>query len=440
MDGLLIGQHIGLGLGHRENLDLQVPLDRGVGVGESGFQLGLDGQLLGRHPIGELRGLLEVLLEVPDGSSVLSLVFTGNCRRGDDATALGRGHQILGPLLDRRLPFGARHRLLAAQRVGILAALRGEQHIDHGPDEHERRGEDVDADAGDMGRGVVAHQLDPEPPDGVARDIQGEQSAVTEPEPAVRPDQHDEHQQVPQQFVEEGGVDDGRHLPGRHTVEGVHVDHSGPVPAVEDLHAPRHGGLPAVQLLVEIVAQPADRLRQHDPGGDGVTEGGQGNTLAAARDPRTDTAECDGAPDAQAALPYPQGGSHPGAAGPEVRLPVGHQVVDTPTDQAERDRPECDVVDDSALAAAGGPAAVTDDQCGDDAGDDAQRIGPDRERAEIPDALSRTREVGKHGCGHVAGTFSRTPTASSPVRLRTAATPSSVNADTRAEPTMTPSA
>ena len=366
-------------------------------------------------------------------------MFAGQRRRRHQAGALGRAHQVLGPLLEHRLLVGL-DRLPTPQRRRVLPALGRQQHVDHRADEHERRGEHVDPDAGDVGGGVVAHQLDPEAAHAIGRHIQREQPAVAQPELAVGPQQEKEHQQVPQQFVEEGRVHHRGDLTGRHPVQGVHVDHPGGVPAVEHLHAPRHRRLATVEFLVEVVAQPADRLRQDNARRHRVAEGGQRNSPAATRNPRPDTAQEDRAPDAQAAFPDPRRRADAGPAGAEVGLPVGRQVIQPATDQPERHRPHRHVVDDPAFAAAGHPAAVADDQRGDDAGDDAQRVGPDRDRPEVPDALPRTGEIGKHRCRHVAGTFSRTPTASSPVSVRTAGTPSSVSAETRAEPTITPSA
>ena len=234
-------------------------------------------------------------------------------------------------------------------------------------------------------------------------------------------------------------MDHGGDLSGRHTVERVHVDHARRVAAVEDLQTPRDSGLPAVQLLVEIVAEPADRLCQHDARRDGVAEGRQRNPPAPAGDPRAHAAECHRTPDAEAALPDPQCSAQSGPALAEVRPPVGDEVVEPASDEAERDGPHGDVVDHAPLAAASHPATIADHQGDDDPGDDAQRIRADRDRAEVPHALRRTRKGGEHGRGHVAGTFSRTPAASFPVSVRTAGTPSE-SAETSAEPTMTPSA
>src|SRR4029077_13098118 len=100
--------------------------------------------------------------------------------------------------------------------------------------------------------------------------------------------------------------------------------------------------------------------------------------------------------------------------------------------------PQRDVVDHPGFAAPGDPASVTEHQCHDDAHDDAKRIRPDRYRAQIPDALWRTRNVSQN-CRRHAVILCRTPSASSAVSDRTAGIPS-FNAATNADPTMTPSA
>ena len=329
--------------------------------------------------------------------------------------------------------------LSATERRRILTAPRRDHHVDHGADEHERRRERVDADTGDQRRGVAAHQLDAEAADAVGGDVQREQPAVAQPEPAVRPQQEEENHEVPQQFVEERRMHDLIDLPGRDAVEQVRVHHTGAVTPLEDLQAPRQIRGPAVQLLVEVVAQPADGLGQDDAGRDGVAERGQRDSVSAAADPGADATERDRAPDAEAAIPDPHGRTDAGAALGEVRPPVGHQVVQPATDEAERHRPQCDVVDDARLTTARDPAAIADDQRGDDAGDDAERVGPDRYWPQVPDALGRTRDVCQQRCGH-AETFCRTPWASSSDNARTAGIPPSPSADTNAEPTMTPSA
>ncbi|SHW80348.1 Uncharacterised protein [Mycobacteroides abscessus subsp. abscessus] len=121
-------------------------------------------------------------------------------------------------------------------------------------------------------------------------------------------------------------------LPGRDTVEQVRVHHTGTITALEDLQTPRQIRRPAVQLLVEVVAQPADGLGQDDAGRDGVAERGQRDSVPAAADPGADATERDRAPDAEAAVPDPYGRAEAGAALGEVSPPIGHQVIQPATD------------------------------------------------------------------------------------------------------------
>ena len=152
-------------------------------------------------------------------------MFTGHRRRREDASAPGGGDEILHELLGDRflviLEVVLAFRLLveALQRRRILAALGCEQHVDHSADEDERRGEHVDADTGDVRGGVIAHQFDPEPSDAVGRHVEREQPAMAEPEPAVGPQQEDEHCEVPEKFVEERRMHDSGDLAGGHPVE-----------------------------------------------------------------------------------------------------------------------------------------------------------------------------------------------------------------------------
>ena len=137
-------------------------------------------------------------------------MITGHRDRGEDAAALGHRSQFPSEFLDCTLLI----RLMATERRRILAPLRCQQHVHHGPDEHEPRGEHIDPDTGDVSCGVSAHQLDPEPADAVGRHIEREQSAVAETVLAVDIEQEHEYQQVPQQFVEERRMHDGGHLAG----------------------------------------------------------------------------------------------------------------------------------------------------------------------------------------------------------------------------------
>ena len=328
--------------------------------------------------------------------------------------------------------------VLATQRLRVLSSLLGGHDVDDRADEDERRGERVDADPRDERRVVATHQLDPESSQAVAGDVEREEPAVPEFESLVSPQQDRENQQVPQQFVEERRVHgplEQRHT-GRHAVE--HVALARRVHAVVDDQAPRHVRLAAVQLLIEVIAQTPDRLGHDDARRDGVAERGQRNAALPAAQPRTDAAERDRTPDTEAAVPDPQCAHDSGATLTEVRRPVGDDVIEPAAHEAERHRPQSDVVDDAPLAAAGRPAPVADDQRGDDARDNAQRVRTNREDPQVPDTLGRAGDTGQDRRGH-AEILWRTPSASSAVRARTADRPFS-SADTSAEPTITPSA
>ena len=174
-------------------------------------------------------------------------------------------------------------------------------------------------------------------------------------------------------------------LAGGHPIEIV--GHAGRIQPLVDLQAPRQGGVPAVQLLVEVVSQPPDGLGQDDPGRDRVPEGRQRYPVCPATDPRSHTAKCDGAPDSQTALPNLECRTKALAGGPEIRGPVRHDVVEPATDKPKRHCPQGDVVYDAGLSAPRLPAPVTDHQRCDDADDDAQRVRAYRHRAQMPDAL-----------------------------------------------------
>src|SRR6185312_3889857 len=128
-----------------------------------------------------------------------------------------------------------------------------------------------------------------------------------------------------------------------------------------------------------------------------------------------------------------------GALVTEIRSPVSHHVVQPAADQTERHGPERNVVDDALLSPARDPPAIADHQSHDDPDDDEERVGPNRKPPEMPHTLRWTRERSEE-CRHHAEILCRTPSANSSVNVRTLLTPPSPRADTRAEPTITPSA
>src|SRR3954464_6643176 len=301
------------------------------------------------------------------------------------------------------------------------------------PDDH--GGEDVEPDAEEVLGRVGAQQLDPHAPGAVGRHVERERPPVREPEAPVGPDHEGGRGQVPQRLVEERGVeraeDDGVSVRAGH---GVAV-----LPSV-DPQRPRQVGAAAVELVVEPVAQPADGLGDQQAGRQRVGERRKRDALATAGDPRPHATQGDRAPDPEATLPDGEGTQRM-AARTEVRRRRRDHVVQPATDDAEGHRPGGDVQDVARSAAAGDPAPLGDHPRGDDPGDDAQRVRPDRQRPDLPDAL---RGAGDGGEDH-AGTLARTPPASSAASRPTAAAPArspsaSRRARTNADPTMTPSA
>src|ERR1700733_16183702 len=120
----------------------------------------------------------------------------------------------------------------------------------------------------------------------------------------------------------------------------MHVDESSRVATVEDFQTPRHRGLAAEKLLVEVVSDPTDSLRENDARCDRVAERRKRNATTPAGDPGAHTAKGDGSPDSQAAVPDTQRRNRSRATLAEIRPPVGRQVVQAPTDEAERHGPQ----------------------------------------------------------------------------------------------------
>ena len=208
---------------------------------------------------------------------------------------------------------------------------------------------------------------------------------MTQLELAVSPDQRTEHQKVPQQFIEECRVHNRRDSATGHAVEIV--DLPGTIEAFIDLQPPWQRRVATVEFLVEVVAHSTDRLREDDARCDRVAERGQRYSAPAAADPRTDTAQRDRTPDSQAAFPQLEHSTETRTACAKVLGPVRDDMVKPSADQPERYRPQRDVIDDAGFASSRMPTPVTDDQRDNDPDDDAQRVGSDRNRPKVPDAL-----------------------------------------------------
>ncbi len=119
---------------------------------------------------------------------VVDVVLARHGRGRDHTGARRRSDEFLAQLIDSGLP-GVVVSVIAGQRRGRFTALRGQHHVHDGTDEHKGRRERVDPDARDMGGQVAAHELDPEAAQAISGDIEREQPAVAQLEPAVGPQQ-----------------------------------------------------------------------------------------------------------------------------------------------------------------------------------------------------------------------------------------------------------
>jgi hypothetical protein len=137
---------------------------------------------------------------------------------------------------------------------------------------------------------------------------------------------HEEHGHARQGLAEERGVVGGDVGSVRRPVCGV------------DPQRPGQGAGCAVQFLVEVVAEPADGLSEHQTGSDGIGECREPDAGPFASDPRAERSQRDRSPDAEPAVPDVEG-SDGFPAGGEVQLGVGDHVVEASADYPERHRP-----------------------------------------------------------------------------------------------------
>lgn len=216
---------------------------------------------------------------------------------------------------------------------------------------------------------------------------------MTDFEAPVHDDQQDENEDIPQQFVKKGRVHDLGDLAGRHSVEIEDINRTVGRTTIEQFQPPWQRGGSTGEFLIEVVAQPADGLGQHDARRDRIGEGREWNSPAAAGNPGANSTQCHGAPDTKATLPDRDRLADPLAVRAEIRLPVGHHVIEPTADQSKGHGPQRDVIDDAAFTTALLPPTITDDQRGNNARNDAQCVGADRDRPKMPNPLGRTGDV-----------------------------------------------
>jgi len=109
--------------------------------------------------------------------------------RGDHAELFGQFGRELRLIVELLAP-----PVVTGEGARVLPALLRQDEVHHGTEEHEGRGERIDANAGDVGSFVGTQQLDPEPAHAVQRHIQREQPAVADSASLVDDDQDGENQ------------------------------------------------------------------------------------------------------------------------------------------------------------------------------------------------------------------------------------------------------
>jgi hypothetical protein len=133
----------------------------------------------------------------------------------------------------------------------------------------------------------------------------------------AEPHQEGGERQVPGQLVEEGRLEGGEALIAHGPVGG------------RDLQDPGQVGRPAEELLVEVVADPPNRLADEQRRSGGVHEGGRGDAGTAQAPEADETAKRDAAPDPHPAVPdrersQPVGGHFARAGRVKVEAPADH--------------------------------------------------------------------------------------------------------------------
>src|SRR3954469_24932717 len=195
----------------------------------------------------------------------------------------------------------------------------------------------------------------------------------------AEPDEEGGEREVPDDLVEERGMERGVVLVPGGAVLGV------------DLEAPWQRGRAAEELLVEPVADPPDRLGDEQPRRNAVHEH-RDVRAAPSKDPHArEHARGDAAPDPQAAAPDRE--RAPPLARPFV--PARGEEVQPPPDQAGREPPQRAFLHERAVAAELLPAPRRDDHRAEDGEDVADAIGAEEQRADVEAVLGRAGEEGE---------------------------------------------
>jgi hypothetical protein len=197
-------------------------------------------------------------------------------------------------------------------------------------------------------RGIDSQEFFPDTSERVPGDVEGEESRRADPAVMSEPDQRSGESEVPDQLVGEGRLEGGELLIARRAMRW------------RDLKAPWQVRRPAEELLVEVVADAADRLRHQEPGRRGVQEP-RDVCAPTAEDDQADCGACsNAAPNSQATVPDRE--RPPPVWRDQVR--AGQIEVEPPTEDSGGESPERDLSNEASIAALSLPAAADDHDSG----------------------------------------------------------------------------
>src|SRR3954468_11228160 len=204
--------------------------------------------------------------------------------------------------------------------------------------------EEVQAQAEDVLGRIDPQQLLEDAEGRVAGHVEREEPGCADGAAPSQPHQEGRQGQVPDDLVEEGGVEGGAVEVARRPVVAV------------DLEAPRQRGRAPVELLVEVVADTTDGLRDEQRRRRGIEKARHVGARATQAPDPGGRAQRDAAPDPQAALP--DGERSPPVVGDLV--PARGQEVEPTADDPGRETPQRHVLDEFARAALRLPPARGD--------------------------------------------------------------------------------
>src|SRR5436190_16865671 len=240
----------------------------------------------------------------------------------------------------------------------------------------QRGDEEVEPQPEDVVRRIDTQRLLEDAEARVPGDVEREESWRPDAPRATEQHQEASKAQVPDDLVEKGRVERRVGGVGRRTVGEV------------DVERPWQVRRAAEKLLVEIVADSPDRLRDEQAGRGSVEETGDVGSPPVQDPDARRRPGCDAAPDAEPAMPDRE------RPPPGVRslIPARDEKVDPPADDPSWEAPDRNLVDELPLATHMFPATPRDRDRSQDSDQVAEAVDMDEERADPEPVVAWTRD------------------------------------------------